>query len=284
MPGIAKSPKFNFSSFVLSSSALRIKTIRQAFFKFWRVPWDNYFKVQHTTGIPAISVKLPEDELVLFTPQAITAYVSHISFGSAYIRWARSQFGNPASEDIANFFNTLTPYYLKASAIFRQVPTTCGRKGRGGIAVALTRLVDKDLNAAPSLHVVIVLHIYLWLDKTIRRHAVPGDDFETVRKAFFDHAVSIIDSTLLTKQHCLLDIALALVLVRMEDPDFTEELVNKVIDSMFQHNIYRMPQKSINAVREKIRQIYSEQFRAAQAAGTEGYPSVLINYLRGLNK
>ena len=118
----------------------------------------------------------------------------------------------------------------------------------------------------------------------IDRHAVNKQAYDNIKKQVFSQAVKIIESTLLTKQHCIIDVALGLALVSKLHPNLTESLAETMVREMFADDVYGMSVSVINEIHMAIINIYHEIMATSIANNDPTGAATMINYLESLPK
>jgi hypothetical protein len=274
--------KINFFVFLKSLRLLGYKPFRKSakaaaggFFKYYLFP-------QYRNSIRPVLVALPIDSKIPTVSGAAKDYNSHISLFGACSLWAKLNLGPAALNDISQIFNEFLFYFQKGAEVFKAVPTTCGRSGNPGIAMRVIRLVDKDLNAAPSLHIAVAASWYLGFIALLDQNSQGGQIYDNIKEQLFWQTVKIFESTLLTKQHCVIDIALGLALVSKHNPALTEKTAGEIIEAMFAADNYGMNPAVVNEIRETILKNYNKILDTSVANNDKDGTVTMVDYLKTL--
>ncbi len=274
--------QFNFLAFLKGLWLLKEKPLRYGTKKFILAFWKYYLRIQYSNLGKPIVVSLPIDKKIPSIPSAIKTYNSYLPVFGGCAYWASREFGKRSLQDIGKFFEGLNEYYKDAAIIFKNAPTTCGRSGYGGILTGIIRLFDRDLNAAPSLHVVLVASWYMNFTEMINTYANSSTSYDGIKQKIFNQTVKIIESTLLTKQHCVMDIALAFTFLSCRDRNFTQERAKKFTYALFSQFDYRMGKQTVAEIQSAILDIYSQTLALCEASGDKKGLNIIIPFLQGL--
>ena len=251
---------------------LRYAGIRHGLGTILRNFWQEYYLVEFEQAKVMYNVTLPVDGKIPFKSRAFGAYANFIFPIAAFVGFIYQHGGKSSLPDLEKFLLDIADFYTDAGKVFRHSQTTFKRTGQEW-QVALLRLLDKEKNSAPSLHVAIVSYVYFRGSELLERYASPTADKS--KAVLLRYACKVIDSTLLIKQHCVRDVALAFAVVTFRHPTF-RSVQQLFINDLFVHSTVRVSA----SVRDEARQDISRLYIAITKKG-EGIEDI-ISYLSGL--
>lgn len=251
---------------------LRYRSIRHGLGTILKNFWHEYYLVEFEKPKLMYNVTLPVDGKIPFKPRAFGAYINFVFPIAALVGYVYGCGGAQALPDLEKFLLDIAAFYTDAGKVFRSSQTTFKRSGQGW-QISLLRLVDKEKNSAPSLHVAIVSFVYFRGVELAKTYAPQTAEKSTI--ALLRYASKVIDSTLLIKQHCVQDVALAFAVVTFRHPTFrlTEEIL---IRNLFTHSRVRVPALVADEAKQDMRRLY-----AAMTKKGEGVDDI-ISYLSSL--
>lgn len=251
---------------------LRYAAIRHGLGTILKNFWREYYLVEFEQAKVMYNVTLPVDGKIPFKSRAFGAYINFILPIAAFVGFIYKNGGPQTLPDLERFLLDISNFYVDAGKVFRSSQTTFKRTGDEW-QVALLRLLDKEKNSAPSLHVAIVSFVYFRGAELVETYA--SASAEKSKLVLLRYACRVIDSTLLIKQHCIQDVALAFALVTFRHPAFrpTEQ---KLIDDLFVHSQVRVSTPVIDEAKQDVRRLY-----AAITKKGEGIQDI-ISYLSHL--
>lgn len=245
-------------NFLRGLSLLRRAAVRAGAQAIVRGFWKSYYLVSRRRARELHDVTLPIDHAIPFYPRALRAYgtfyVPLVAFAGMLYREREKD----SLAYIVQLLLDLAQLYRDAGVVFTHAQTSFKRTGRG-FYVGLLRLLDKEKNSAPSVHVVVAALTYCRCMELVRDFQLAHAD--RLEGELQRAAVRIIDSTLLIKQHCVQDVALGLALVAFRYPVYIpamRELVGKILV----HPSARLSPQVGEEVRVKIRRLFSERVHA----------------------
>jgi hypothetical protein len=257
------------------------RPLREQFFSFWRAIFHDYVRAQYGVLRP-IRVELPADARIPFRPMA-GAYLSFIPFSLGIARFMHREFGAAADTDLRDILGRMHVLYRDAGTIFRRAPTTGYRPWTAHPGMLFIQLVDRARNNFPSLHVELIVTLYLELTSIVKRYAVDPARYDPYIRSCFDRIIAITEACLLTKQHYVIDIAGALAIVSAEDKRYTPAVAERFIYALFTCSRYGMSEEDTQMVRAEIYRVYRELMDTLSAQPGRNHADVLIDYLHRFN-
>lgn len=276
---------FFFSKFVDGVKLFSKAPMIKATGKYLKnIVFDYYAKQYHDSG-SEVNVGTPTDEKIPFKDNYLPTYLSFISYWLANTLYIEREFGEVARDDLVKFVTDMAGFYAESGVVFEHAQTKLHRGGNDGVAIQLLRLVDKNKNMLPSLHVEVVAHTYSRVTDILAKHA-PGqeEEYKFVKDRLLERGAHILESCLFTKQHGFRDIAAGLAAISARDPNFNEERVRTLINGMFKDNKENLSQEVINEVRYETKKLYNNLMAQIHADPDKDYTLVLIEYIRSIEK
>lgn len=252
---------------------LRYAVIRHGLGAILKSFWQEYYLVEFEQVKVMYNVTLPVDGKIPFKPRAFGAYVNFIFPIAAFVGFIYKSGGTQTLPDLGRFLLDIAAFYADAGKVFRSSQTTFKRTGQGW-QVALLRLLDKEKNSAPSLHVTIVSYVYFRGAELVNIYAPTVA--EKSAAALLKYACRVIDSTLLIKQHCVQDVALAFAVITFRHPTF-RPLEQELLRNLFVHSRVRVPDDIADEARQDVHRLY-----VAMTKKGEGVADV-IAYIQSLS-
>lgn len=232
---------------------LRHYSIRHGLGTILKNFWREYYLVEFERITVMYNVTLPVDGKIPFRSRAFGPYINFVFPIAALVGYVYKSGGKQALPDLEKFLLAIADFYIDAGKVFRSSQTTFKRTGSEW-QVTLLRLLDKEKNSAPSLHVIIASFVYFHGVELVRVYA--PETVERSTSALLRYACRVIDSTLLIKQHCVQDLALAFAVVTFRYASFrpTEQIL---INGLFTHSRVRISAAVVDEVRQNIRRLYT---------------------------
>lgn len=184
---------------VMPGLKVAFEALRGFFIPQFRTAW---FK-----GRPVVYVDHPLDRLVPYLPEKAPTYMSFVSLWmNAAMRLDR-RYG--ARGRAAEFIRGIAGQYHDAAFVYKRIHSTTVRPKRiDDLYAALIRVFDPHLNCVPSLHVSLALGSWAMAAAVIAELKAGGyidaDESEEAAEwlaGLREHALAIVDCTMLMKQH-----------------------------------------------------------------------------------
>lgn len=244
----------------------------------------DYGKTNRKAGSHEINVTLPIDARIPFEQRALTDYLSFVGLWVEGIKFLNKEFGRSAVKEAGESVGALAGFYPETAKVFSAAQTTVDRSAsdNAGIKFKLLHLVDKNRNAAPSMHVVLAAYAYLRLTDIIDEYAHGESKYNFMKEVLFQKSVRILESVLLVKQHAVMDIPLGLAVLTSSDKSFSPERAHRMADAMFSQNAYGMSGETVQEIQQTIKTIYDEVMASIVSKPNVPVPEILIEYLKQL--
>jgi hypothetical protein len=243
----------------------------------------DYGNANRKEGNKEINVTLPIDRKIPFDKGALADYMSFLGLWMSGVNFLKKEFGEEAVKEVGISFSRLGALYPEAAEVFKGAQTTVDRSAsdKGGLKFRLLHLIDKNRNAAPSLHVEIAGFAYSRLTDLVDVYAKDSKDiYQPIKDVIFRKAVRILEAVLLVKQHAVVDVGLGLAALSAKESDFTPRRAHEMIEAMFRDNGYGMDEATILEIRQTIQRMYDEVMAEIAARPETPTPQILIEYLK----
>ncbi len=214
--------------------------------------WNGYYTQEFAPVAVLYDVTLPIDARIPFRPRMVWVYMGFLFPLLAVCGHAFAKRGPHALPYIEKLLRGFGSLYADAGYVYGKAQTTFVRTG-GDRVVSVLRLLDKERNSAPSLHVAVALYTYS-AGLTLFQ-ALELTDVVHARGVLERVAVRIIESTLLIKQHCVQDVAAAWVLVDMQKVSVSEDMA-RIVQSLFVRKRYGVSVDDVSQVHTEILRVH----------------------------
>lgn len=171
-------------------------------------------------SMPPRRVDHPLDGLVPFEPARSGTYLHFVRLWITALSYARRELGPGSAAACAAFLDGLSACYREAYSVYRRrVSTTSRPTVAANAEFRLVYLVDPHLYCVPSLHVMIVCHVFTAFERMFRE-AGRAEAAAAPRLELYRRAVAITDSVLYVKQHSVNCVPAALYYSSRLMPEF----------------------------------------------------------------
>lgn len=197
------------------------------------------FRTAWFGGRPVVYVDHPLDKLVPYLPQKAPVYMSFVSLWmNAAIRLDR-RYGERGRA--GEFIRGIAGQYHDAAFVYKRIHSTTVRPKRiDDLYAALIRVFDPHLNCVPSLHVSLALGSWAMAAAVVAELGAEGyiDAGESEEAAdwlagLYEHALAIVDCTMLMKQHSVNCVGSSLWYLGCKYPEiFSGEKLREIADGL----------------------------------------------------
>ena len=237
--------------------------------------WNGYYRQEFTPVAVLYDVTLPIDARIPFRPRMVWVYMGFLFPLLAVCGHAFAKRGPHALPHIEKLLQGFGSLYADAGYVYGKAQTTFVRTG-GDRVVSVLRLIDKERNSAPSLHVAVVLYTYS--AGLALFQALELTDVAHARGVLERVAVRIIESTLLIKQHCVQDVGTAWALVELQQVSAPEDMAH-IVQSLFLQKRHGVPVGDVPKVHAEILRVH-RLVHASPARSLESIVSYILTLPR----
>lgn len=241
---------------VMPGLMVAFEAVRGFFIPQFRSAW---FK-----GRPVVYVDHPLDRLVPYRPKKATTYMSFVSLWmNAAMRLDR-RYGERGRA--AAFIRGIAEQYHDAAYVYKRIHSTTVRPARiDDFYAALIRVFDPHLNCVPSLHVSLALGSWAMAAAIVaelepeRRAGDAGEAAETAEwlAGLKEHALAIVDCTMLMKQHSVNCVGASLWYLGCKYPDaFDGDELRRIADGLLRREAPEL--ESAPAIRRRAAELLEE--------------------------
>lgn len=215
------------------------------------------------------------DEFIPFKPVYRPVYMGFTMLWITTLGCLYTHYGKEIRGEIFTLLRLLEKAYCEAGSVYSRIMTTTRRpEARGDLKLKLMQAVDPHLHCVPSLHVMIVLLTWLFLDRVIRK--LGEEKIKPLRDQVYRQSVMIVESILFMKQHSVNCVPAGLLAVGGIMPEFTQEAAEAFIGHLFTELEPDLP------VKKEVRKTILDRYRKLAAACRRDkgdYKKVLLGFI-----
>ena len=235
-------PLYSFSSvWPFFFLPFRFRTFKNSWAFIGTVLKDFFFlqwsKKLHLRKIPVIKVDTDIDDVIPFSPDHVSDYMSFIPFFIKPFDMLKCCLGYKKAADAMNgYLKFLKDIYHNASKIYRFcMSTTLRPKYLKKQKFRAIHFFDPHLLCVPSIHVAIAAGTYFWFAQLFKTSILSQQEAEKRLGEIKKQAVAIIESVLFVKQHSVNCVPMALYMLSstMDKSFLSPEDASSFINELF---------------------------------------------------